>query len=569
MKPIYILLTLLFAFVLTACGGGGGGSDDTTMMPDPGSDTMPMPTTHPVTLPDGVDATEGTEEIMAGSTATIGDITFTCPAGGDACSVMVAADGTATSTGGAATAAESQASLDSKAAAAKAEQDRINVLTMAIADPDGDGDFPEDNELSNRRPGENIHLMSGGRISVGGADFASGDELGENDGNIRNSEEFQDMSESRIALHGDYKASVYQRTKSGKTDTLTIYSNVEAAGSTPFNDFTWPTGLTAGAEGDTQPTGGERMIYDVITFDTSSDSIASGTAGKMTGARIPPSAGTNRTTDNGDSFSGTLYGVPGKYSCSGTGDCTLTRNDDGVLAVTGGTFTFTANPTNTDTEDDHVILGSKPDTDYLVFGYWLQKSTGDRYGVGVFAEGSVPFDYATTTLADLDGTATYDGSATGMYALKALAIVDGKVVGTPAEAGQFSANVSLTAHFGSTGDGGTHVNGSDRISAAEAFTISGMVDNFQNAAGDTISDWALNLNAADIDGLTATSRMFSDDTGKGDLMGQWSGAFYGSPVNAPTGDSVATDNYPSSVAGEFTGHFSDGHVIGSFGASTD
>ena len=446
-------------------------------------------------------------------------------------------------------------------------QAELEGLTQAIADPDGDGKVPEsdDNELTKRRPGESIHLMTGGRLAVGGTDFASGDELGENDTNVANSVEFQKMSESRIDLSGGYEASVYQRTKSNKMDTLTVYSNVEAAGSVAFNDYSgWAAGLTAGSEGDTQ-SDATKVVYDVITIGTG---VVSKVVDKMSGEGIPPSAGTNRETDAGEMFAGTLYGIPGKYSCATGTDCTLTRDSDGILTVTG-TFSFTANPTNVDTEDSHVIAGADPDTDYLVLGYWLQESANDKYGVSVFAKGSLPFADITTvaTGGALQGTATYDGSATGMYAQKDLEVVNGETVGTPAAVGQFSADVSLTAHFGNTAS--PAVNGSDKISAAELNTISGTIDNFQNAAGNMISsNWVLKLNAASIGALTDASRIFSDTTGEGSSMGQWDGAFYGSAVNNPTGDSQTADNYPSSVAGRFTGHFQDGHVIGAFGAAT-
>ena len=95
MKLTSILIILLFAFTLAACGGGGSSSK-----PE-------IPMAYDVNLGDlmleeGTEA--GTHEIAAGESEDIGGITFTCPAG-NACTLVIAADGTATSTGGHVTAA--------------------------------------------------------------------------------------------------------------------------------------------------------------------------------------------------------------------------------------------------------------------------------------------------------------------------------------------------------------------------------------------------------------------------------------------------------------------------------
>ena len=56
---------------------------------------------------EGYEVEDDTLEISAGETMTHGDVDFTCVAGGDDCTVMVA-DGTATSTGGTVTAMNSR-----------------------------------------------------------------------------------------------------------------------------------------------------------------------------------------------------------------------------------------------------------------------------------------------------------------------------------------------------------------------------------------------------------------------------------------------------------------------------
>ena len=161
----------------------------------------------------------------------------------------------------------------------------------------------------------------------------------------------------------------------------------------------------------------------------------------------------------------------------------------------------------------------------------------------------------------------------GLYARKEFSVTDGDVVGTPVAAGQFSADVGLTAHFGNTSTAG--VVDAGHISANETFTISGTVDNFQDANGDMISDWSMTLNSAHLraggEGASANTEYtgsFSGTTGK-DTLGQWTGALFGdSTVDTTAGENAAT-MYPSGVAGEFTGHFTNGHVIGAFGATSD
>ena len=582
MKLTSILIILLFAFTLAACGGGGGSSStpDPTMNGEPPTPPTPM-AVDLSGLPAGYQDVIITDPvtIMAGMNRDIGDANFACAAGGADCMLSMTDDGMLWVTGGMVTATPSEAAIARK----KIDDDKRNTVRMAevtaltagVADPDGDGkpgvpDSDDNNELTYERPNEMIHIMPGGKLSAGGADFDAGDELGMNDTNINNDEEFDKVSQSRIDLGNEYEASVYQRTKDKKMDTLTVYSNVAPATSEPWNSWEdWPDGLTAGDEGDVsnQPEDGAKMIYDVIRFG--SDPIKSDVVDEMTGSKIPPAKETSRTvTAADDDFSGTLYGVKGEYEC--TGGCVLARDPDGDLTISGAsTLMFKPSETKTDTDDNHMVEGVTPDPDYLVFGYWMQKSEtaqgGMKYGVGVFAEGIR--DYNLDGRANLDGTATYKGPATGMYAQKKLSVEDGNVVGTPHAAGQFSANASLTAHFGSTDSDAVAVNGSDKISPAEEFTISGTIDNFMNASGDMISDnWSLSLDAAKLADISNDARGFRSDTTGTGSKGKWAGQFYHGPA---TGDDApaAEENYPQSVAGEFTGHFTDGHVIGAFGAT--
>ncbi len=141
-----LCVAALFTLGLAACGSDGG--DDPVTMPDPPPDPTPTPVAvdmSGVTM--GYMVTAGTVEIAAGTTMTHGDVDFMCAAGGEACTVMVMGDGTATSTGGTVTAmnsADYQARLtvdEQRMAANNAismATDAIDALTGMSSDADVD-----------------------------------------------------------------------------------------------------------------------------------------------------------------------------------------------------------------------------------------------------------------------------------------------------------------------------------------------------------------------------------------------------------------------------------------------
>ena len=57
--------------------------------------------------------------------------------------------------------------------------------------------------------------------------------------------------------------------------------------------------------------------------------------------------------------------------------------------------------------------------------------------------------------------------------------------------------------------------------------------------------------------------------GTGTAEGAWSGTLFGGAPADAAADSVAADDYPTAVIGEFNGHFANGHVAGAFGAEKD
>jgi len=186
------------------------------------------------------------------------------------------------------------------------------------------------------------------------------------------------------------------------------------------------------------------------------------------------------------------------------------------------------------------------DTDYLAGGVWLyfdhdDPSTSETFAdVGVFADGNNPFEYQTATL--LDGVATYDGVAAGVYcecdeSFTPDEMRDNNVIG------QFEADVFLTADF------------TDDITDD---MISGSVTNFI-LDGLGFDDTTIYLQSAVIDDVAGG--FFSGNTSfegtDGADAGEWAGNFYGDVDGA---------NAPGSVAGTF-GASSDTHsFLGAFGA---
>ena len=134
----------VLALGLVACGGGGSGGP--TAGGGGGGGMMPKPVAVDLSgVATDAMRTAGMAEIDAGDSATIGDVTYTCAADGDDCSVTVVDDGTATSTGGTVTAANSaaydmriatEAELNSVMGLVTAAADAVDALTGTSSDDD-------------------------------------------------------------------------------------------------------------------------------------------------------------------------------------------------------------------------------------------------------------------------------------------------------------------------------------------------------------------------------------------------------------------------------------------------
>lgn len=329
---------------------------------------------------------------------------------------------------------------------------------------------------------------------------------------------------------GSFISQTYEKKRRGLTDTVTLFSNIDDPKAVPFldyyadNDTDNRPGVAASVpatEGDT---------YGVLNIQN--DEV--GTYGSLFKSDRFPRAnkksitygqGTGDNVDSDRTLQGSFNGVDGTFECSGS--CTAEANDKGVLISLTGEWKFKPKgDVKTLTVPD-----AEYDSNYLSFGYWISETTtasGSRFEVGTLYDGSQPI---TNTIAGMTGTATYIGEAAGAYARK----------GDNPAVGEFTGHASLTADFGDGTKLGT-IKG----------TISQLVD------GDQVIDqsWTVELQKANIE-FANSLVTFDGQTPRG---GNWRGGFFGT-----TGTDA--NDYPRGVAGDFTGHFENGHVIGAFGAT--
>ena len=201
-----------------------------------------------------------------------------------------------------------------------------------------------------------------------------------------------------------------------------------------------------------------------------------------------------------------------------------------IPAIQGWTeaIYFKGDPTGP-TQEPVVVYTNREDaadTDFLDFGYWgvgTTDATGPTYMVQSFFRGEQPYG----SVSSITGGATYEGAAVGLYALRE----EGQD-GTVLDADQFTAEVSLTARFG------------------QLAGIGGTVSDFRDSLGNPIDpDWSVSLRGARTDSDGAFSGLATGG-------GAWSGQFFGD---------ASRSQPPSGVAGQFTAHFDNGDLMGSFG----
>ena len=352
------------------------------------------------------------------------------------------------------------------------------------------------------------------------------------------------MTKGQARNLGSFQSQTYEKTRRGLTDTLTLISNLDDPMSMSYTDYYLDTsGTTPAAVSDSSRPGVDSVaVTGVITLEVDTDFQAP--AGPLFKAAAFPTAntGNDRTQtyedDDAKKFKGSFNNIAGEFECTGT--CTATANKKGELSGLAGAWTFTPDQEIKDIK----IADARHDADYLSFGYWISETTtasSSRFAIGTVYAGSQDFN---NDISGLTGSATYTGEAAGAYARK----------GDNPAVGEFTGQASLTAKFG---DG------------TELGTISGTISDLVDEAGDTIDPmWAVDLQEAAIEQTATDGTAQAMFDGRTTGSGNWRGGFFGEPTlpASPTTAQTAAA-YPHGVAGEFIGHFENGHVIGAFGAT--
>ena len=364
----------------------------------------------------------------------------------------------------------------------------------------------------------------------------------------------------------DWAGSVWEKDDAAaKTkDSIVVYTNVQAKKSGKYTEYyvrnasTVPTtGMAKGFSWAAWPT----VVESVADADTGLLNLDEANVGAnykhFSAAALPTGSLASQnyadvdttTTVDERKFKGTFQGVAGTFACDGT-TCTATNDRKGNLAsLTGGQWTFTPDSTKVSVAD------VQTDADYLDFGYWVQTTaaeSGTAYTVDAFYLGQADSD----DVSALNGSATYKGAAAGLYVKRALSAGgDGAVEA----AGRFTADAELTAYFGG-----------DSVSTNNADSISGTIKNFMDGGNVIDASWSLELmkiggatGAGGVGTFTAGGSATEHFTGGNTTGGgNWSGNFYG-----PVATNTTPHTLPSGVAGDFTGGWNNGSVVGSFGAT--
>ena len=287
-----------------------------------------------------------------------------------------------------------------------------------------------------------------------------------------------------------------------------------------------------------------------LTVDRDTDTTANDTYavletdnGKIASSRFPSGATTTTTyvqydadtaSGRASQFGGTFDGAPGTFRCIASGGCTVGTDAMGDFnELNANEWEFTP---------DAGATVDVADSDYLTYGFWLDTTTKDgdiaSYDiVQTFARSSLPD--ATGTLDDVEGTATYEGGAAGVYVHEAKN-EDGSL--NLATSGRFTADVSLKAYF-------------DASTLRQANSIEGTISNF-DLDGGPANSWNVNVSAGITSAFALENGVASGMTGdSGSLTGQ-----FHSPADRAAADA------PGVLVGEFNSTFVNGTAAGAFGA---
>ena len=544
------LITLCFATVFTlglaACGGGGGGDAPVTGMTD---DTMVptmvvptivgevIPSGTTFMLPAGLVANITVSDVEEGTSVTVpGFGMFECVTG--PCTVVVA-DNVVTTTGdievvsladdlpaevlmalasAIAPAGPTPATPEQKTAAAATKVTAITAEADQTTNAGIGGSVENVDDIT--------YSLAIARDSDGTTVTIADTAMGEDDDpKFAQVMDFADGRTMHVRVNSD--------DEDGKVEEVVIVkTDIGDPTPTPFGDEHML---------DTNNNTAEPPVFQSLIVNT-------GNVGMWSSSEFPSTPGTTRTypedveateDENEGAIDGKFDGADGTFVCASSG-CSIGTDEDGKLDMVGGTWRFTP-------ADGAMV--DVADADYLHYGFWLMRTT-DADGattyneVETFAGSSIA---ATSSVADVEGSATYEGGAVGVYVKN---VFDSEGAIDTATSGHFNADVALTAYFGG-----------DEVPVSKQDSLTGTIDNFVLSGGEE-NAWSVALKSDDD---TATGTETGTANGGG-AEGSFSATFHGlTPLTEAEDDDNATVA-PGAVVGEFNANFSNGTVAGGFGA---
>ena len=309
------------------------------------------------------------------------------------------------------------------------------------------------------------------------------------------------------------------------------------------------------------------VFTDKTQDDAPVDEVTAAPARSVVGEPITTASELSGVTSSGTTITGVTWTPSGEAPLMGTltcGDaCDIVLGEDGaVTSIEGYTFTGSRPAREAVTAMDAAAQAAA-NNDYLVFGVWMQDvevvaadgTVTTPSDFGAFASGGAP---VTTLAVEITGTATYEGSATGLY-----------TAGSSVD--YFQGDATLEADFGTNAAQGTItgrideiVAGGNAMSDVILLNDDGTPDDGNMVAGGTFSGDARMGTATTVDAVTTYT-----------YNGSWSGQFFnGTADDTDTADVNESHVAPDSVAGTFgvTGTVGEGEAavtrsyLGAFGA---
>ena len=583
MKRFFLYAIVIAALALAGCGGGGGGTAMTPTEPDPTQPTQPTqppgPTPEEMALKDAQDAAMAAYMMAMGYADGAKDYV----AMGNAMKYADMAKGASDMAAAATTVAmaaeyQMKAEMYRDQAMDAAMMRGLGITNLAnkilnqsaidnaVLEGKTGNDVPEPNSNLKERVGTALDTTVAAAVpdALDTPESSTGAGDGVTDGTVHQGDETS--AHATLDDKGRLRFTVTRGTEAvlrGEDPTPLMTSGEKPSGGWPGAELVRTDASPAGKTyvnvyTDINP---PTQLYTSPRTDPATAVPITLPTGVGAVARLTADDG---VPGDGSSFTGTFNAdstdnnppVAGQFNCpAGTaGGCAISVDEDGVIKSIRG-YEF------------HPMAGvTKQDADYMTWGVWLTAPDAATDGtfaaatVGAFASGNNPFNVR----AELKGTATYNGDATGLYA--AGGYVD-----------YFDADVSLTANFGGNVGADNSPDSADNDGLLVG-AVSGTVSNI--TAGGMAVDGSLTLGRAPVVAGAqngASSNGFRGGTtgvlaGR-PMEGMWGGQFYG-PNKAPAGEAgakAAETEFPTTAGGTFgAAALGDPNnpirILGSFGA---